>query len=222
MKVKLKDIEISSPLNFGKFSFIQYFGRKRMRLHYAITSAEKLRLMPVKTLGLQDLIVLLVLLTSSLKVLGVLLIGGLGEGVDGPQIGGQELVGVGQSIESRTDEVTLGLGVTSRGSVNVSDTSEGDHLLRGRGTNDVSSSGGGDELDSDRTALTGDLHGDSVGSSELVTPVASSDGDHGQLSGDDTSLNGVSNFLTSLHTETNVSVLITNGNESLEAGSLTG
>jgi hypothetical protein len=57
---------------------------------------------------------------------------------------------------------------------------------------------------------------------ELVTPVTSSDGDQRELGSDNSTLNGVGNFLGTLDTETNMSVLISKSDESLETSSLTG
>jgi len=74
-------------------------------------------------------VVLVTLLTTALEVLRVLLVWGLWKWVDGPEIWGQELVGVAEGIEGSSDEVTLGLGVTSGRCVNIMNTGEGDHLL---------------------------------------------------------------------------------------------
>ena len=79
--------------------------------------------------NLNCLVGLVTLLSSALKVLRVLLIRRLGKSVDSPQVGGQELVSVGESVESCSDEVTLSLGVTGCASVHVLNTCESDHLL---------------------------------------------------------------------------------------------
>ena len=56
----------------------------------------------------------------------------------------------------------------------------------------------------------------------MVTPVTSSNGDDRQLGDDDGTSDGGSNFLGDLDTETDVTVKVTDSNESLESGSLTG
>ena len=61
-----------------------------------------------------------------------------------------------------------------------------------------------------------------MGLSDLVTPIASSDWDNGQLGEDDSSSNSGGDFLAALHTETDVSVVVADGHEGLEASSLTG
>jgi len=167
-------------------------------------------------------VALVTLLASALKVLGVLLIWRLWKRIHSPQIRGQELVGVGKSIEGSSDEVTLSLRVTSGAGINVLDTSEGDHLLGGWGTDDVGTSWSWNQSNSDGTALTGNLHWNSVWLAELVTPVSSSDWNQRQLSSDDGTLDSMGNLLSTLDTETDMSVLITEGNEGLETSSLTG
>jgi hypothetical protein len=57
---------------------------------------------------------------------------------------------------------------------------------------------------------------------DLVTPIASSDGDKGELGSNESTLDGDLDFLGELNTETDVAVLVTDGNDGLESGSLTG
>jgi hypothetical protein len=57
---------------------------------------------------------------------------------------------------------------------------------------------------------------------DLVTPIASSDGDERELGSNKSTLDGNLDFLGELNTETDVAVLVTNGNDGLESGSLTG
>jgi hypothetical protein len=112
--------------------------------------------------------------------------------------------------------------VTGSGGVNIIDTSELEELLGDGGTNNTSSSGGGDELASDGSSLTVNLGGDGMDSTNLVTPISSSDGDEGELGSNKGSLNGNLDFLSNLDSETDVTVVITDGNEGLEAGTLSG
>ena len=86
------------------------------------------------------------------------------------------MVSPSKSIVGSSDEVTLGSGVTISAGEAILDTSQLDHSLGCRGGDDLGSAGGRDEPDTARTATTGDLHGDGVGLTELVTPVASTDG----------------------------------------------
>lgn len=61
-----------------------------------------------------------------------------------------------------------------------------------------------------------------MGTAELVSPVTTTDGDNGELGGDDGSTDGGRHFLGALHAEADVSIVISDGDESLEAGTLTG
>ena len=59
-------------------------------------------------------------------------------------------------------------------------------------------------------------------STDFVTPITSSNWDDVLLRNLETSLDGKLNFLGNLDTNSNMSVLITNSDDSLESGSLTG
>ena len=58
--------------------------------------------------------------------------------------------------------------------------------------------------------------------SELGTPVSSSNGDDRELGENDGSSNSGSDFLCALDSESEMAVKVSNGDESLEAGTLTG
>jgi len=145
-----------------------------------------------------------------------LVLGGL------PEIGSQVLIGFLEGVEGSLQEVFSGLGATLGGGLNILNTGHLEDLLGGGGSDDTRTSGTGDQSDSNGTALTGDLGGDSVGVTDLVTPVSSSDGDHVKLSIDDSTLNSTLDFLGDLNTETEVTFGITDKDDSLESGSLTG
>jgi hypothetical protein len=61
-----------------------------------------------------------------------------------------------------------------------------------------------------------------VGLLNVVSPVSPSDGDNAQLGDNDGTSDSGGDFLGTLDTETDVTVEVTDGNESLESGSLTG
>jgi hypothetical protein len=61
-----------------------------------------------------------------------------------------------------------------------------------------------------------------VGLTDLVTPETTTNGDDGQLGGDDGTTDGSGNFLCALNTETDVTVMVTNNDEGFELGTLTG
>jgi hypothetical protein len=57
---------------------------------------------------------------------------------------------------------------------------------------------------------------------EGSAPVASTDRDNAKFCGNDSTTDGSCDLLGALNTETNMAIEIANGNESLEAGALTG
>ena len=57
---------------------------------------------------------------------------------------------------------------------------------------------------------------------EVGTPVASSDGDDGELGDDDGGTDGSGDFLGGLDAETDVALGVTNDDDGLESGTLTG
>jgi hypothetical protein len=61
-----------------------------------------------------------------------------------------------------------------------------------------------------------------MGFTELGTPVTSSNGDDGELGEDDSASNGGCDFLCTFNTEPDVAVKVTDCDEGLETGTLTG
>lgn len=59
-----------------------------------------------------------------------------------------------------------------------------------------------------------------MGLADLVSPVASSDRDHGELGQDNGAADGGGHLLGALHTQTDVAVRVADGNECLEARTL--
>lgn len=66
----------------------------------------------------------------------------------GPQVGGEEAVGVGDSDEGSLEGVLEGLGGAGGGGVGILNTSELEESLDGGGGNETGTTGGGDELQS--------------------------------------------------------------------------
>lgn len=139
-----------------------------------------------------------------------------------PQVGGKESVCVGDGNEGGLQCVLKSLGGTSGRGVSILDTSQLQETLdSGRG-NETGTAGGGNETDGDGTALAGLLGGERVRLTEVGTPVTTTDGDNGELGDDDGSADGGRDFLGGLDTETNVALGVTDDNDGLEAGTLTG
>lgn len=63
---------------------------------------------------------------------------------------------------------------------------------------------------------------DGVGFADLVTPVTAADRDDGQFRRDDGATNGGGDFLGALDAEANVTVVVADSDERLEARALTG
>ena len=140
----------------------------------------------------------------------------------GPQVRGEEGVGLAEGVEDSHDEVTTSTGLTLGSGVDVFNTSHLDDSGGDGSGDDTGTLGGGDQADGDGTRLAGDLHGDGVRSTEHVTPVTTADGGDVELGGDDGGADGGGDFLTGTRTNTDVTVTITNADVDLEAGALTG
>jgi len=57
--------------------------------------------------------------------------------------------------------------------------------------------------------------------SDFVTPITSSNRNNSQLSKDNSTSNGSGNFLSAFNSKTNMTIAVSNNDESLESGSLT-
>ncbi len=145
------------------------------------------------------------------------LIGSLDQSGFLPQIGGQISISGSNGVEGSLDKVTHGLGMSSTGGKDVIDTGVLQYFLGDSSSYDTSSSGSGNQTHADGTAFTGYFGGDSVGQTDSVTPITSSNGDNGQFGEDDSSSDGSGNFFRALHSKTYVSIRISNNNESLIA-----
>lgn len=124
-------------------------------------------------------------------------------------------------MEDSHGKVTTSSGVTRGGGVDILNTSHVKKLLWDKRSNNTGTTRSWDKSNTDGTALTRDLARNSVWKTGVVTPVTSADWNKVHLSVDDTTTDGSSNFLSSLNTKTDVTVVITDGDVALEAGTLT-
>ena len=131
-------------------------------------------------------------------------------------------VGGSQGIEACLSEVTKSTGMPGSTGVAIRYTSHTEKLLADRRRNKTSTTGCGDHANLDRSALTGNLHGDSVGKSHFLSPVSTADWDDSELRKGDSTTNGSSNLLSTLYTQTNMSIMVTNSNKGFESGPLSG
>ena len=112
-------------------------------------------------------------------------------------------------------EVSEGGGLPGGAGVAILQPGHAQQLLGHGGGHDAGSPGGGDQPDVDGTALSVHLAGHCVGLAELVAPVTAPDGDEGELGEDDGAADGGGHLLAALHSETDVAVVVTDGDESL-------
>jgi len=156
------------------------------------------------------------------QIIGVSLVGRLVERPLLPQIGSKVRVRLLNSKVGSLGKVTKGTRGPTCLSIAIVNTSHLKKLLGNRRGHNPGTTGSGDQFDRDRTALAGHLTGNRVRLADLVAPIASSDRDDGQLGEDDGTSDGRCHFFGALHSETHVTVEISNGDERLETGSLTG
>ena len=138
-----------------------------------------------------------------------------------PQVGREVRVGEAQGSVGGLDEVSHGCSLTASRGKTILNSSEGQQALGGSGGNQTGSARGRNQSDRDRAALGSDLGGHGVDGSDTVSPVTSANGHDGNLGGNDGTANGIRNFLGTLNSETNVSVVVSDNDKRLEAGALT-
>ena len=109
-----------------------------------------------------------------------------------------------------------------RGGENVFHSRVLEDFLWGLGSDNSGTSRSWNKSDHDGTALSRDLGRDGMWQTDVVTPITSSDRDDRELSRDDGTSDGGGNFLRALDTKTDVAVVISDDDESLKSGSLTG
>ncbi|ALC38326.1 Bka, partial [Drosophila busckii] len=139
-----------------------------------------------------------------------------------PQVWCQISVGLGNGSIGSLGEITQSTSGTTSRRVAILNTSHGQQLLGNWGRHDASTTGSWDQTHRDGAALAGNLAGHGMGLADFVAPVATTHRHNRQLGQDDGTTNSGGNFLAALNAKTNVTVVVTNGNEGLEAGTLTG
>ena len=139
-----------------------------------------------------------------------------------PEIWGKESVGLLEALEHGSAEVLSSSGLTSTGCVNIIDTGELQDLLGNDSGNATSSSWGWDHSNVTGTALSLNLDWDGMDSTDSGTPISSSDWDKVDLGIEKGTLDGNLDLLGALDTDTNVTLSVTDGNDGLESGSLSG
>lgn len=158
-----------------------------------------------------------------------------------PEVRSKEAVGVDDSKEGGLEGVLEGLGGAGRGGVGILDTGKLEQTLNGGGGNKAGTTGSGDKLfqvsmllslpeiahfmtysDGDGTTLGALLNGQRVRLTKVAAPVTTTDGENGELGNGDSGTDGGSDFLGGLDTETDVALRVTDDDDGLETGTLTG
>ena len=156
------------------------------------------------------------------EVIGELLLGSGREDGGGPEVGGEEAIGLAERRVDGHGEVASRSGVSGGGRVDVLHARHGEQLLGDEGGHDARPSGRGDETHAHGAALAGDLAGHGVRQTGVVAPVAAADGHDVHLGVDDASANGARHLLGGLQTESDVTIAISHSNVALESGALSG
>jgi hypothetical protein len=156
------------------------------------------------------------------KEISVLLVRSRGQSIILPELRGKVGVCVSESKVKSLDKVTSGTGVTSGGGVAIINSGHVQKLLSDRGRNQSSTTWGWNETDGDGSTLSSDLARDGVGQAGSTAPVSTTDRGDGELGSGDGTTDGSGNLSSTLDSKTNVSSTVTKGDESLEAGALTG
>merc|ERR1712061_963018 len=138
-----------------------------------------------------------------------------------PEVWSQVGIGSSHSSVGGLGEVSQGAGGSSGAGVAVLNTGHLQQLLGDGGRHNTGTTGGRDESHPDGATLASHLAGNSVGLADLFTPEPTSDGNDGELGQDDGATDSSGHLLGALHTETHVSVVVSNSYESLEPSSLT-
>lgn len=152
----------------------------------------------------------------------MLLVWRLQEAGGGPQVWRQVAVGVLQGVVYSLDEVTHGTGVATRRGVHIMDAGHAQHTLADWGSDKTSTTWGWDQTDTHGAALAGDLVWHGVWEADAATPVSTAHWHKRELGSDEGTTDSGGNLSGALHAQTDVAGVVTDGNEGLEAGTLTG
>jgi len=153
---------------------------------------------------------------------GELLVGRFVEGGLLPQVGRQVGIGLGNRSISCLGEIAQSRGGTTGLGVAILDTGHVEQLLGNTSGDDSGTTRGGDQTYDGAATFAGNLARNSMGFTDLVTPITSSHGHDRELGEDDRSANGGGDLLGALNAQADVSVAVSDSDESLEPRALTG
>jgi len=162
----------------------------------------------------------------SLVILGQeireLLIGGLGEHSFLPQVRSEVAIRLGDSGVGCLGKVAESASGSLGRGVAVVNASHLEQFLRYRSRDDTSSTWCRDQSHPDGTTLACHLTRHSVRLSDLVPPESSPDRYDRQFGHNDGTTDGSGNLFAAFHSKTDVSIVVSDGNKSLEPGPLSG
>lgn len=121
----------------------------------------------------------------------------------------------GHSHYTRLTKVSKGSCAAPGGGVAVINTGHHEQLLGHRSRHDSSTTGGRDETHQDWATAARHLAGYGVRLTNLVTPITSPDRDNRQLGKDDRPTDGCGHLFGALHSQTHMTIVVTNGNKGL-------
>lgn len=147
--------------------------------------------------------------------IGVFLIRRLSKSLLLPQVGRKVGIRLGDRSVSRLGEITERTGGAPGRGVTVLDTGHLKQLLGNRSRHDAGASGRRYQTHLHGAAFAGHLTRHCVRLADLVTPVTTSNGDDGELGEDDSTANRSGYLLRALDSQSNVTVAVSDGNESL-------
>jgi len=139
-----------------------------------------------------------------------------------PQVRRQIGISLRNGCVSSLREVTQGRRGTASLRVAVFDTSHVKQLLRDTSGDDPGTARRWNQAHDSAAAFSRHFAGNGMRLSDFVAPVSSANGNDGQLGEDDGSSNGGRHFFGTLNAESNVPIGITDSDESLEPGTLSG
>jgi len=139
-----------------------------------------------------------------------------------PEIWGKHSVGLLQASENSSAEIFSGSSLTCATGVDIINTGELKNLLGNLSCDTTCTSWGWDHSNGTTTALSLYLGWDGMDVTNSGSPIASSDWDEVEFGVNKSTLNGNLDFLGNLDTNTNVTSSVTDSNNRLESGSLTG
>mmetsp|Transcript_35813 Transcript_35813/g.50743 ORF Transcript_35813/g.50743 Transcript_35813/m.50743 type:complete len:314 (+) Transcript_35813:159-1100(+) len=144
------------------------------------------------------------------------------KGVILPQLRAEVSVCTTKSVEQGADKVTHCTGVTGRTRIAVINSGHVHQLLSGWGRNQTCTARSRDQTNADGTTLSGHFARHGVGHSGSTSPVTTSDWNNIKFGSGDGTTNSGGNFSSTLNPKADMSSIVSDSDEGLKTGTLTG